>query len=307
MRFELTILGSNAALPTSDSISSSQILRVNNRNYLIDCSEGTQKRLRENKISIASIDHIFISHLHGDHYYGIFGLISTFNLLGRRRKLTVFSHPVLKKQIELLFQNTTLTFDLEFINLNYSQETLLLEKKGLIVKSFPLKHRIETCGFLFYEKERKLNIRKNVVAKYELSVPDILKIKNGEDHKTAAGKLIKNELLTLKPYIPRSYAYCSDTAYHEAICDTVQNVNILYHEATFADEDQVLADKTLHSTASDAATIAKKSNAKQLIIGHFSERYKDKNKILGDAKKIFPNTISAKDHMKIIIPLEREP
>ena len=304
--FKLTILGSNAALPNSKYISTSHILKVNNRNYLIDCGEGTQRRLRQNKISFSSFNHIFISHLHGDHYYGLFGLISTLDLLGRKKTLTIFSDSKLKKQIDTVFENTSFSFKLKFYSLNFEKEELIHENKALIVKSFPLKHRINTCGFVFREKERKLNIKKNIVVQYNLTIPDILKIKDGKDFTDENNNLIINSKLTLPPYQTRSYAFCSDTAYHEPILKSIKNIDLLYHEATFAKEDQHLANKTQHSTSIDAATIAKKANAKKLIIGHFSDRYKDKNIIVRDAQSIFENTYAAKDHAVFSVKLVRK-
>jgi ribonuclease Z len=306
MCFELTVLGSAAALPNSRQISTAQILKYKNKYFLFDCAEGTQIRLRQNKISFASIDHIFISHLHGDHYFGLFGLLKSFELLGRRRALTIYAHEKLEQQLDVVSEYKTAKFPILFRPLKPETEEIILDKKSVCVKSFPLLHRTETCGFLFKEKKKELNIRKESIRKYDLGIADILRIKKGENYTDPKGKIIPNQQLTYPPYKTRSYAFCSDTAYYEPVIENIRNVDLLYHEATFSDKDKDVAIKTQHSTAVDAAAIAKKVGAKKLLIGHISNRYADKSKIVNEARTVFENTFEAVDNSRHIVELTRK-
>lgn len=316
MGFILTILGSSSALPTATTNPTAHLLNVNERFFLIDCGEGTQMQLRRNRVKIQRINHIFISHLHGDHYFGLIGLITTMQLLGRENPLHVFSPPGLKPIIEIQLnspvqvstgENFTTpeeregSFSLIFHELDARQHKIIFEDDKITVSSIPLKHRIPCCGFLFKEKTKLRNIVKEVLAKHELSFEQIQKLKLGEDLIKEDGTIIKNEELTIAPAPSLSYAFCSDTQYNESIIPVVEGVDLLYHEATFLHELEKQAKKTAHSTALQAATIAKKANVKQLIIGHFSARYKNPDLLLKEAKSVFENTLPAEEGKKYII------
>ena len=297
MKFELTILGSSSALPTSQRNLTAHVLNVYERFFLIDCGEGTQIQLRRNKVKFGKINHIFISHLHGDHFYGLFGLLSSFNLLDRTNDLHIYAHKPLKKGIDYIRKNFEgpLNYNIHFHPINPDIKELIYEDKRLEVYSFPLKHKIPTSGFLFVEKPRLPNIKKSYVEKYDISIKNIHHIKNGGDYTRPDGKIIPHTEITEPPYRQRSYAFCSDTGYYDEMVPVIQNVDLLYHEATFQEEHKDEAAQTLHSTAKQAAKIAQKAQAGKLIIGHFSARYKNTDILLNEAKEIFRETISAED------------
>lgn len=303
MAFSVLILGSSSALPTSERNLTAHLLNVNERFFLIDCGEGTQLQLRKFKAAFSRIDNIFITHLHGDHTFGLPGLISTFNLLGRKKTLHIFAHNDLEMMLRQFLNHfiTDLSFTLEIHPLIFDSPQLIFENKTITVQSFPLKHRIPTCGFLFKEKLPLRKIRKDMIEYYQIPVKEIINIKNGADFITKDGTEVSNSVLTVEPQPAKSYAFCSDTAYNEDIIKTISSVNVLYHEATFADEESELARITFHSTASEAAKIAKLAKTGKLIIGHFSSRYKDINRLYEQASKIFPDTLVAEDGMKIVI------
>jgi ribonuclease Z len=303
MSFTLTILGSSSALPTSVRNLTAHVLNVDERFFLIDCGEGTQLQLRKYKAKFGKLNHIFISHLHGDHVFGLPGLISTLNLLGRETDLHIFSPPNLEKILNPLL-NTFIaknTFRIIYHPLDTKNYQLIFEDNKITVHSIPLVHRIETCGFVFREKPHLRNIKKEYIDYYKIPLREILNIKKGEDFITEDGLLIPNNILTTEPPSLKSYAFCSDTAYSENILPYIANIELLYHEATYSDEDIARAHDTKHSTASEAAQIALKANVKKLIIGHFSARYKDVTPLLEQAQKIFPNSLAAEDGMEIII------
>lgn len=289
MAFSVTILGSNSALPTSERYPTAQLLNVSERFFLIDCGEGTQIQLRKYKIKFSKINHIFISHLHGDHCFGLIGLISTFGLLGRKNDLVIFSHPhletILQPQIDYFCSD--LSFKVIFHAINSLANEVIYEDKNLIVSTIPLKHRVPTCGFLFKEKRGLNHIRRDMVDFYNIPVRLLPGIKNGDDFISPDGEIIANSRLTTPSAEPRSYAFCSDTAYLESIIPIIKGVDLLYHETTFLAADQKLARKTTHSTATDAALIAQKAGAGKLIIGHFSSRYYDLSLFKAEASEIF--------------------
>lgn len=297
MKFELTILGSSSALPTSQRNLTAHVLNVYERLFLIDCGEGTQIQLRRNKIRFGKINHIFISHLHGDHFYGLFGLISSFNLLDRTNDLHIYAHKSLKNGIDYIRKNFegALNYNIHFHPINPDEKELIYEDKRVEVYSFPLKHKVPTSGFLFAEKPRLPNIKKSYVEKYNISVKNIHHIKNGGDYTKPDGRIIPHADITEPPYRQRSYAFCSDTAYYEKIIPVIQNVDLLYHEATFQEEHKEEAERTLHSTAKQAAEIARKTQAQKLIVGHFSARYKNIDNLINEAREIFRETIPAED------------
>ncbi|HRW62744.1 MAG TPA: ribonuclease Z [Bacteroidales bacterium] len=307
MTFELTILGSSAAVPTSKRNLTAHVLNVHERFFLIDCGEGAQLQLRKNNIRFGKIDHIFISHMHGDHIFGLFGLISTFNLLNRKNDLHIYAYHEIEKILEshIAYFERNMLYKIVYHNINPKKNELIFENDKLTVHTIPLKHKVPTCGFLFREKEHLRNLRKNVVETYQIPIKQIQLIKEGNDFINDDGELIPNEKLTLPPYKIRSYAYCTDTAYSEKIVPIIENVDLLFHEATLAKNLQKQAKETTHSTSTDAATIAKKANVKKLIIGHFSARYKDVSLLLQQAQEIFPNTFAAEDGEKYSIELSR--
>lgn len=296
MSFSLTILGCHSATPRSLAYTSSQYLEMNNHSFLIDCGEGTQRQLRKYKIKFSRIKHVFISHLHGDHFFGLIGLISTFSLLNRNGELHIYGPKGIKEIIllQLKLSKSWVDYPLHFHELSKTKSELILDNEKVQVFTLPLKHRIYTNGFLFMEKikERKLNmtqINKNP----EIDICDYQNLKNGKDFIKNDGSLIENKLLTLDPPKPLSYAYCSDTAYDESIIPLVNQIDLLYHESTFLEEHNDLAAKTKHSTAQQAATIAQKAKAKKLLLGHYSSRYKTLDLFLQEATSIFPNTMLA--------------
>ena len=294
---KLTILGCYAATPRTITNPTSQVLEIKNRLFLIDCGEGTQVQLRKNKIKFSKINHIFISHLHGDHFFGLIGTISTFALLGRTADLHIYGPKGVKEIItlQLRLSNSWTTYNLFFHELESDKSEVIFEDNRVIVKTIPLKHRVYTNGFLFQEKsgERKLNV--DAVQQYDIHTAYYQKIKNGGDITLDDGTVIENEKLSFDPVPPMSYAFCSDTVYNEDILTIIENVDVLYHETTFLQSEEALAQKTLHSTAKEAATIALKANAKQLVLGHYSTRYDGIDRFKEEAETIFPNVLLGDD------------
>lgn len=291
MNFDITILGSNSAIFNHGRHPTAQVVTINNIHFLVDCGEGTQERLHENKIKWFKIDYILISHLHGDHYYGLIGLLTTFNLLKRKNKLTIFGPKDLKKIIDLQLKvaNTKLNYELKFETTKDDEKRLLLDLPECMVYCFPLKHKLPTTGFLFTEKNelRQLNLEK--LKKYSIAKTDFKLLKQGFDVLDKTGRKVKNSNVTTKGKHQRSYAFCSDTMYHLPLVKMIKNVDVLYHEATFLHEDLQRAEETTHSTAKQAGQIAKKVNAKKLLLGHFSSRYIDLSVLQKEAKTVFEN------------------
>lgn len=300
MSFSLTVLGSSSALPTSKRFPSAHVLQAGEHFFLIDCGEGTQMQLRKYKQRLAKINHIFISHLHGDHFFGLPGLLSSLALLNRKKELHIYSFSELESIINhlFLFTKERLPYQIKFHFLNDKESEIIYEDKQVSVTSFPLKHSIRSCGFRFQEKLKLRNVIKDQIKKYKLGVKDIVKIKHGEDYITPEGEVVLNSQLTTDPVMPVAFAYCSDTCYFEKIIPFIKDVDLLYHEATYSNDDKHLAKETQHSTSVQAATIAKKANAKKLIIGHFSARYKEYDGILNEAREVFENTYIAEDGLK---------
>ncbi len=303
MPFTVTILGSSSALPTSTRFPSAHVLNAHERLFLIDCGEGTQVQLRRFKQKLSRVDSIFISHVHGDHTLGIFGLISTLNLLGRKNELNIYAHaafePVLK--FNLNFFANEISFPINFNILKTRERGVIFTDSKIEVEAFPLKHRIPSTGFIFREQPKELNIKKELIEKYTISFKDIVLIKKGADLTLPSGEVIPNSNLTAEAAKPVSYAYCSDTMYSESVAESVKNIDVLYHEATFAHSLAQLAKATGHSTALQAAKIAAKAGVGKLIIGHFSSRYKHPEVLLNEARTIFPETYLAEDGLTISI------
>jgi ribonuclease Z len=301
--FELLILGSSSAAPTSYRNPSAQLLNIAERHFLIDCGEATQIQLRKYKAKFQKIDHIFITHLHGDHFFGLPGFLSSMHLLGRKQGLTIYCPPELKDIIDKInsVSDTRLSYP---INWHFTQNKgldLLFEDDKVQVYSFPLKHRIYCTGFLFKEKPLMRKIDKFQLQKHNISVADIHKLRHGEDIVSEDGIKFKNKDLTIDPEPPRSFAYCSDTIYNEEMVQYIKGVDLLYHESTFLNDKKERASETYHSTAEDAARIAKMAEAKQLMLGHYSARYGDAEDFMREAEPIFKNILLASEGKKIKI------
>jgi ribonuclease Z len=294
---KLTILGCYAATPRTFTNPTSQLLEIKNRLFLIDCGEGTQVQLRKNKIRFSKINHVFISHLHGDHFFGLIGLISTFTLLNRVTDLHIYGPKGIKEicLLQLRLSNSWTNYGLFFHELESNESEVIFEDEKVLVKTIPLKHRIYTNGFLFQEKvgERKLNL--DAVQNYEIDSCYYQNIKNGKDIILDDGRVIENEKLTFDPLPAKNYAFCSDTVYNESVLPIIANADVLYHESTFLQSEERLAERTLHSTAQDAARIALKANVKQLILGHYSTRYDTIALFKEEALQVFPNVLLADD------------
>ena len=289
----LTILGYNSAIPTVKSAPTAQFLEMEERCFLIDCGEGTQVQLRKAKAKFSKINHIFISHLHGDHVFGLPGLISSFRLLGRETPLHVYGPKGIKEMMETIFRitETHQGFEVIFHELSSKKSEKVFEDNRVEVFTIPLDHRIYCNGYLFKEKPKERHLNMQEISKYpEIEICDYHNLKRGKDIQLSDGYILKNENLT-KPAEPSvSYAFCSDTRYLESIIPIIKNVDVLYHEATFLHDLKKMADYTGHSTALEAAKIARKANVKKLILGHFSNRYHDLSVFLNEACEIFPET-----------------
>ena len=288
---KLTILGSFSAYPSFKGFTTSQVLEHNGKSFLIDCGEGTQLQLRKNKIKFNSIEDVFISHLHGDHYFGLPGLILTFNLLGREKPLNIFGPKGIKEIITLLMKlgKTWTNYKLNFIELNSIKPQVILNKNNFTVTTIPLYHGIYTNGFLFRKKRTSHKLIVNKAIDLGIDKTQFAGIKLGKDGVTDKGQIIKNIKL-VEPLSPDIvYAFCSDTLFNLRITEQIRECDLLYHESTFLKKDQNFAVKTFHSTAEQAAIIAKNSNVKKLILGHFSSRYNDLDLFLNEAKNIFEN------------------
>jgi len=295
----LTILGCGSALPTRKNFPSAQILEIRDKQFLIDCGEGTQIRMRQMGVKANRLGHIFISHLHGDHCFGLIGLISSFGMLNRTAELHIHAQADLEKLMETQLQYfcADLPFKVIFHPINPRKHELIFEDRSVQVYSIPLKHRVPSCGFLFEEKPRDRHIIREMIDFYNIPTWRILKIKQGEDFETDEGEIISNEQLTIAGDLPKRFAYCSDTAFSEKIIPIIEGVDCLYHEATFMETEKRRAKETYHSTARQAAEIALKANVKKLIIGHYSARYIHQNELLEEAKIVFQNTILGEDLM----------
>lgn len=302
-RFDLNILGCGSALPTSKHNLSSQVINLREKLYMIDCGEGAQLQFRRTKLNFNRLNHIFISHLHGDHCFGLPGFISTLGLLGRTSDLYIHAQPDAEKIFQPLLNYfcKELPYKVIFNSFNPGKHELIHDDKGLQVFTIPLKHRVPTAGFLFSEKPKNAHINREACDFYKVPVHKMNEIKSGGDFVTPEGEVIFNSKLTRPASLPKKYAYCSDTAYYEKIIPIIEGVDLLYHEATFSDEDISRAKETFHSSAKQAALIAKEAKVKKLIIGHFSARYPDERILLEEAKSIFPETILAEERMHLEI------
>lgn len=306
MNFTVTILGSGAALPTLNRMPSSQYINCNNRHFLIDCAEGTQVQLRKYKVHFQKISHIFISHLHGDHYFGLVGLLSSMSLLGREKEMHLFGPPELEEIIttQLQYGGSRLSFNINFHSLRFDVKEKIHEDDVLEVFSFPLKHKVPTCGFLINEKPKLLKIDAEKLKDKNIEVEYYKVFQNGQDVKLENGRTYRYLDYTFPPHPPMSYAYCSDTKKDLNVPEFIKDCTVLYHEATFLKKDKAIANSTMHSTTIDAANIASLANVKSLYVGHLSSRYRSDEQHLSELKEIFKNSSVAYDGL--IIDLSKQ-
>ena len=296
-KFELYILGCGSALPTTRHFPTSQVLNVRDKLYMIDCGEGAQLQFRKSRLKFSRLNHIFISHLHGDHCFGLWGLISTLNLLGRTAELHIYSPRGLEALLlpTLAFFNRQMTYRVLFHEFDTDKPSLVYEDRSLTVTTIPLRHRIPCCGFLFAEKQGLNHIVREMVDFYKVPLFEMNRIKNGADYVTPEGEVVPNRLLTRPADPPRRYAYCSDTICLPEIAGQLHGVDLLFHEATFASDNLGRAKETYHTTAVQAAELARSAEVKKLLIGHFSARYEDESVLLEEAREIFPETLLASE------------
>lgn len=295
--FKVYILGCGSALPTLRHNPSSQIVAMRDKQFMIDCGEGTQLQLRRSKINFNKLGHVFISHLHGDHCFGLIGMISSFGMLGRTAPLHIYAHgdlqPILRQQLDYFGQG--LEYEVVMHPIDPTKNEIIYEDRSLTVTTLPLEHRVPCCGFLFKEKESLPHIRRDLIDMYGIPVSQINTIKNGIDWMSPDGELIPAAKLTTPADAPRSYAYCSDTSYKADLASMISGVDTVYHECTYADEDKDRARKHYHSTASEAAKTAQDAKAKKLLLGHYSARYNNEQLMLQQARAIFHNTELAQE------------
>lgn len=295
--FDINILGCGSALPTTRHLSSSQVIDLRDKLYMIDCGEGTQVQMRRMRIKFSRLNHIFISHLHGDHCFGLPGLISTLGMLGRNGELVIHGPTEIEAYLRPVMEifHKGLPYPVRFNPINPKTHSLVMEDRSLQVYSIPLKHRIPCCGYLFSEKPKEAHIIREMIDFYQIPIRCIKDIKQGADYTTPEGQCIQNKRLTRPAIPPKRYAYCSDTAFSPEIIPLIEGVDLLYHEATFCEEDIVRCLATSHSTARQAAEIAKMANVKKLMLGHYSARYDNLDILHQEAKKIYPETILANE------------
>ncbi|GAB1474878.1 ribonuclease Z [Bacteroidota bacterium] len=303
MKFSFTSLGSASALPTVNRFPSAHVLNVHERIFLIDCGEGCQMQLRRFGFSFLKIREIFISHLHGDHIFGLYGLLSTMSLLGRSADLFIYAPSAFQSILSSFLEHfgNMFKFSIKHIVLKGNGAEVILDARKYEVLSFPLNHRVDCYGFIFREKTPVRNVYKEFVESENLSLTEIASLKNGRDVIRENGEILDHLRLTYQPYAPRSFAYCSDTAPFTQLPQYLHGVNLIYHEATFGNDMEKMARDTMHSTAADAAKCAADSGAERLLIGHFSSRYRDVEVLLNEARAIFPETFVADEGMEFNI------
>ena len=291
--FNINILGCGSALPTTRHLATSQIVDLRDKLYMIDCGEGTQVQMRRMRVRFGRLAHIFISHLHGDHCFGLPGLFSTLGMLGRTGEVVVHGpkevETYLRPVMDLFCRG--MEFEVRFNPVDTRSHSLVMEDRSLSVYSIPLKHRIPTCGYLFAEKPKEAHIIREMTDFYQVPVRCMKDIKQGQDYVTPEGEVVPNSRLTRPAAPPKRYAFCSDTAYNRSIIPIIEGADLLYHEATFAECDLARAKETFHSTARQAAEIARDAHVKRLVIGHYSARYEDLSELHREAEAVFPGTI----------------
>lgn len=295
--FKIHILGCGSALPTLKHNASSQIVELRGKAFMIDCGEGTQMQMRRTKLHFAKIQAIFISHLHGDHCFGLLGLLSTFGMLGRTAKLKVFApmdyENLFKQQVEFFMKG--MEYEIEFVPVDTTTKQVVYEDKSLTIETIPLNHRLPCCGYLFREKPTLPHIRRDMIDYYEIPISQINNIKNGASWTSPDGEIIPNERLVEPADPARSYAYCSDTKYMPKLYEDVEGVNVLYHESTYTSENEDRAKLYYHSTAKQAASVARDAKVGKLLLGHYSARYNNEDVLLDEAKSVFNNSFLTKE------------
>ena len=291
--FRVHILGCGSALPTLKHFPTAQVVEVRGKLFLVDCGEGTQIQLRRSRLRFTKISAVFISHLHGDHCFGLIGMLSTFGLLGRTAKLTIYGPEalgeILRQQTEAFCRD--FDYEVEFKAVDTTRQEVVYEDRSLTVETIPLEHRLPCCGYLFREKPTLAHIRRDVADFYQIPVSHFNRIKAGEDWMTPDGEVVPNSRLTAPADAVRSYAYCSDTRYIPTLYQRLQGVSTLYHEATYGEDNLLLAEKYHHSTAHQAALVAREAGVGQLLLGHYSSRYEDEQVLLNEAQKVFPKSL----------------
>ncbi len=297
--FKIHILGCGSALPTLHHYASAQVVEMRGKQFMIDCGEGTQMQLRRSRIRFTKLSAVFITHLHGDHCFGLIGMISTFGLLGRTAKLDVYA----PKELELMLQEQMRMFchnfdyEVAFHAVDTRKQQVVYEDRSLTVESIPLEHRMPCCGYLFKEKATLPHIRRDMIDFYQIPVSQINNIKAGSDWITAEGETVPNSKLVEVADQPRSYAYCSDTRYIPTLHERIRGVTALYHESTYGEDNLLMAEKYYHSTARQAALVARDAGAGKLLLGHYSSRYEDENVLLNEAKQVFENSFLCDEQM----------
>ena len=303
MSIAVTILGNSSAKPTPTGHPSAQVVNINEQLFLVDAGEGVQRQMARCGISALKLRAVFISHLHGDHLYGLFPLLSTLGLYGRRTTLRVYAPRPFGDMLEAFLRlcEGDLPYQVEWVEVDTTKNQIIFENDTTEVWSLPLRHRVPTAGYLFRQKEPPLNVKKYAIERYGLTVPQIVQAKRGEDVALESGEVLANADITYRPYGTLSYAYCSDTNYSARLAKMVEGVDMLYHEATYAAEERKLAKERGHATTADAAKVAQMAGAGRLLIGHFSARYKDLEVLLAQSREIFPATDIARERETFII------
>lgn len=297
--FKIHILGCGSALPTLHHYASAQVVEMRGKQFMIDCGEGTQMQLRRSRIRFTKLSAVFITHLHGDHCFGLIGMISTFGLLGRTAKLDVYAPKELEHMLQEQMRMFCHNFDYEvaFHAVDTCKQQVVYEDRSLMVESIPLEHRMPCCGYLFKEKATLPHIRRDMIDFYQIPVSQINNIKAGSDWITAEGEIVPNSKLVEAADQPRSYAYCSDTRYIPTLHERIRGVTALYHESTYGEDNLLMAEKYYHSTARQAALVARDAGAGKLLLGHYSSRYEDENVLLNEAKQVFENSFLCDEQM----------
>ena len=289
--FRVHILGCGSALPTLKHNATSQIVEIRGKMFMVDCGEGTQISLRRSHINFMKVQGVFISHLHGDHCFGLIGMISTFGMMGRTANLNIYApaalEPLLKEELDMFCSG--LEFEVVFHAVDTTRQQVIYEDRSLCVESIPLEHRVPCCGFLFREKPTLPHIRRDMIDFYEIPLSQVQTIKNGADWILEDGTVVPHERLTTPSDPPRSYAFCSDTRYMPRLAKRIEGVNLLYHESTYDNENEAKAAKYHHSTAAQAAQVARDARVGKLLLGHYSARYENEKVMLEEAREIFPN------------------
>ena len=295
--FKVHILGCGSALPTTRHNPSMQVVECRGKLFMVDCGEGAQLQVRRAGLSFGKLGHIFISHLHGDHCFGLMGLISSIGLLGRTARLHVFAPGEMQSMLsaQMDFFCRDLGYEVEFHTVDTTRQTIIYDDRSLTVETIPLEHRVPCCGFLFREKPSLPHIRRDMIDLYDIPTWQINNIKAGQDFTCEDGTVVPNDRLVNPADPPRSYAYCSDTRYMPALAERLQGVSTVYHEATYAADNMLMAEKYYHSTAAQAATVARDAKIGKLILGHFSSRYTDESVLLKEAREIFPESYLANE------------